>query len=128
DAFAGQRVLVVGMGNTGAEIALELADKGIPVSLAVRSPLNIVRRDVLGRPTQLTSIMLDRLPPRLGEPIARFLRDLTVGDLGRWGIATSPMSPLRQLRLEGRTPVIDIGTIAAIRRGEILVRPGIARF
>ncbi len=128
DAFAGQRVLVVGMGNTGAEIALDLAERGITATLAVRSPLNIVRRDVLGRPTQLTSIMLDRLPPRVGEPVARFLRDLTVGDLGRWGITTAQQSPLRQLRLEGRTPVIDIGTVAAIRRGEILVRPGIERF
>jgi len=128
DAFAGQRVLVVGMGNTGAEIALDLAEKGIAVTLAVRSPLNIVRRDVLGRPTQLTSIMLDRLPPRVGDPVAKFLRNLTVGDLARWGIARAQQSPLRQLRLEGRTPVIDIGTVAAIRRGEILVRPGIERF
>jgi len=127
-AFAGQRVLVVGMGNTGAEIALDLAESGVAVTLAVRSPLNIVRRDVLGRPTQLSSIMLDRLPPRLGDAIARFLRDLTVGDLGRWGIATARQSPLRQLRLEGRTPVIDIGTVDAIRRGAIQVRPGIDRF
>lgn len=126
--FAGQRVLVVGMGNTGAEIALDLAGQGTAVTVSVRSPLNIVRRDIFGRPTQLTSIMLDRLPPRIGDAIAKLSRNLTIGDLGRWGIATSDQSPLRQLRLEGRTPVIDIGTVAAIRRGEILVRPGIERF
>lgn len=126
--FVGQRVLVVGMGNTGAEIALDLAERGIAVTVAVRSPLNIVRRDVLGRPSQLSAIMLDRLPPRLGDAVASFLRDLTVGDLSPWGIAKPDHSPLRQLRLEGRTPVIDIGTVDAIRRGAIQVRPGIERF
>lgn len=127
EGFVGQRVLVVGMGNTGAEIALDLAERGVAVTVAVRSPLNIVRRDVFGRPSQLSGIMLDRLPPRLGDAVASFLRDRTVGDLRPWGIETPRRSPLRQLRLEGRTPVIDIGTVDAIRRGVIQVRPGIER-
>src|SRR5207245_2047420 len=33
--FAGRRVLVVGMGNTGAEIALDLAEQGVAVALSV---------------------------------------------------------------------------------------------
>jgi cation diffusion facilitator CzcD-associated flavoprotein CzcO len=126
--FAGQRVLVVGMGNTGAEIALDLAEHGVEVALAVRSPVNLVHRDVLGRPTQVTSMMLARLPTRIGDAVARVLRDLTVGDLGRYGLRTSTMSPLRQLREEGRTPVIDVGTLGMIKRGKIAVRPGIERF
>jgi cation diffusion facilitator CzcD-associated flavoprotein CzcO len=126
--FAGQRVLVVGMGNTGAEIALDLAEHGVRAAISVRSPLNIVYRDVLGRPTQQTSIALSKLPVAWGDAIARLLCDLTVGDLRRWGIQTSPVSPLRQLREHGKTPVIDVGTLARIKRGEIKVRPGIARF
>lgn len=124
--FAGQRVLVVGMGNTGAEIALDLAEQGVAVALSVRSPVNIVKRDVLGRPTQLSSLMLSRLPPALGDRLATWLRDLTVGDLSRHGLHTPAGSPLRQLREEGKTPVIDIGTVAAIRDGRIAVYPGIA--
>lgn len=113
------------MGNTGAEIALDLAEQGAQPTVAVRSPLNIVYRDVLGCPTQLTSLMLARLPRRIGDSVARFLRDATVGDLGRWGIRTPRISPLAQLRDEGRTPVIDVGTLALIRQGRITVRPGI---
>jgi indole-3-pyruvate monooxygenase len=124
-SFAGQNVLVVGMGNTGAEIALDLTEQGVRAALSVRSPLNIVHRDVLGRPTQLTSIMLAKLPQRLGDAAARLLRNLTVGDLRRWGLMTSPLSPLRQLREFGKTPVIDVGTLARIKRGEIVVHPGI---
>jgi cation diffusion facilitator CzcD-associated flavoprotein CzcO len=126
-AFAGRRVLVVGMGNTGAEIALDLAEHGVGVALSVRSPVNIVHRDVLGRPTQQTSIMLSRLPTALGDALARILCDVTVGDIGRYGLPRSRESPLRQLREHGRTPVIDVGTLARIKSGEIAVFPGLRR-
>lgn len=123
--FAGMRVLVVGMGNTGAEIALDLCEQGVQVALSVRAPVNIVHRDVLGRPTQRTSLLLARLPPRLGDALAGLLRDLSVGDLSRFGLRTPARSPLAQLREEGRTPMIDVGTLARIRRGEIAVYPGV---
>lgn len=125
--FLGRRVLVVGMGNTGAEIALDLAQADVPVALSVRSPVNIVRRDVLGRPTQLTSILLSRLPRPVAFAVAARLRDWTVGDLRAFGLATPRASPLQQLVEEGRTPVIDVGTLALIRQGRIAVRAGIER-
>jgi cation diffusion facilitator CzcD-associated flavoprotein CzcO len=126
--FAGRRVLVVGMGNTGAEIALDLAEHEVPVAISVRSPVNVVYRDVAGRPTQLTSMALSRLPQKMGDAVALALRNLTVGKLERYGMRTSNVSPLKQLREEGRTPVIDVGTLAMIRKGRIAVRPGIESF
>jgi cation diffusion facilitator CzcD-associated flavoprotein CzcO len=126
--FAGQRVLVVGMGNTGAEIALDLVEQGVQAALSVRSPVNIVHREVLGRPTQRTSILLAKLPAAWGEALATLLRRLSVGDLSRWGLQTAAVSPLRQLREHGKTPVIDVGTLARIKRGEIKVHPGIEGF
>ncbi len=43
-------MLVVGYGNSGAEIALDLAEAGIDVTLAVRSPVNVVPRELFGVP------------------------------------------------------------------------------
>jgi cation diffusion facilitator CzcD-associated flavoprotein CzcO len=53
--YRGSRVLVIGMGNTGAEIALDLSEAGIPVWLSVRGEVNIVPRDLNGRPVQVTT-------------------------------------------------------------------------
>ena len=126
--FSGQRVLVVGLGNSGAEIALDLAQQGASVALSVRSPQNIVYRDVLGVPVHLTALLLSRLPAAWGDAVSAVLRDMTVGDLRRWGIRTSTLAPMRQVRELGRAPLIDTGTVACIRRGGIAVHPGIARF
>jgi len=125
--FQGMRVLVVGMGNTGAEIALDLCEHGVPVSISVRGPVNVLPRDVLGRPTQLTAMMLARLPFDLGNSIGSFLRRLTVGDLTRFGIATPRIAPIEQLRVHGKTPVIDLGTVARIKAGDIGVHGAIER-
>lgn len=125
--FAGDVVLVVGMGNTGAEIALDLSDAGIETTISVRGPVNIVPRDVMGRPTQLTARMLGRLPVDVGDRIGTLLRRMTVGDLTRYGIATPEIAPLAQLRERGKTPVIDVGTVEAIKKGRIAVRPAIDR-
>ena len=126
--FAGQSVLVVGMGNTGAEIALDLSEAGVDTTISVRGPVNIVPRDVLGRPTQLTARMLARFPSGLGDRLGSLLRSMTVGDLSRYGIATPELAPLAQLRERGKTPVIDMGTVARIKSGEIAVRPAIDHF
>jgi cation diffusion facilitator CzcD-associated flavoprotein CzcO len=126
--FAGQSVLVVGMGNTGAEIALDLSEAGVGTTISVRGPVNVVPRDVLGRPTQLTARMLARLPSGLGDRLGSLLRSVTVGDLSRYGIATPELAPLAQLRERGKTPVIDIGTVSRIKTGEIEVGPAIDHF
>lgn len=128
DPFAGARVLVVGMGNTGAEIALDLSEHGVAATISVRGTVNVIRRDVLGLPVQLTALRLQRLPTALAAPIGRLLQSITVGSLRRWGLERPPHSPLMQLRTTGKTPVIDIGTIEAIKRGRISVRPAIRRF
>lgn len=126
--LAGEDVLVVGMGNTGAEIALDLLEQGARPTLSVRSPVNIVPRDILGRPTAKTALLLGRLPPRVADPVGTFLRRLFVGDLTRHGIRTPSMPPLAQLREQGKTPVIDVGTVAEIKKGRIRVVGGIERF
>ena len=126
--FSGKKVLVVGMGNTGAEIALDLSEHDIPTFLSVRGSVNIIPRDVLGRPTQQSAHMLAKLPNWLGDWIGAQIQKLSFGDLRPYGLIPSSMPPARQLRETGKTPVIDIGTVEHIKAGKIQVVPGITSF
>jgi indole-3-pyruvate monooxygenase len=127
EAFAGQRVLVVGAGNTGAEIALDLAERGARPTLAVRAPVNVVPRDLFGMPIQLTSIRLRHAPLKLADAIGRLASRLAFGNLARLGLPRPAMGPISAIKLRQRIPLIDVGTIAAIKRGAIAVKPGVAR-
>src|SRR4051812_5096157 len=60
--FAGERVLVVGFGNSGGEIAVDLVEQGAKPALAVRSAVNLLPRDLLGLPLLDVAIPLSMLP------------------------------------------------------------------
>ena len=126
--FAGRRVLVVGAGNTGAEIALDLLEHGATPTLSVRAPINVVPRDVLGIPMQVTSIRLRKLPIKLADRIGRIVSRLAFGDLTRHGLPRPELGPLSSIKLRGRIPLIDVGTVAAIKRGAIAVKPALTGF
>ena len=121
----GNRILVVGMGNSGAEIALDLALNGKTTYLSVRGPVNIVPRDFLGNPTQLTAKKLAIFPPFIGDRLGRLVQYFSIGNLNKYGIKRPNIFPAKQLRTLGKTPVIDLGTVAEIKKGNISIRPGI---
>lgn len=125
--FAGQRVLVVGAGNSGAEIALDLTEHGAHPTLAVRSPVNVVPREFLGLPTQVASIALRRAPVGLADGIGRLASRIAFGDLTRHGLPRPAEGPISAVEKRRRIPIIDVGTVAAIKRGAIAIKPGVAR-
>lgn len=128
DACAGKRILVVGFGNSGGEIALDLANAGIDVALAVRGPVQILPRDLLGFPILSWAILYRRLPARLVDFINAPVLRLAVGNIERLGLRRAAKGPRRMVEEDGRVPLIDIGTLARIRDGSIGIRGGIDRF
>ena len=113
--YAGRDVLVVGTGNTGTEIATDLAEHGATrVWLAVRTPPHIIRRDMLGWPAQGTGILVRRLPPRLVDRVAHGLAAVQDPDLSAYGMARADPGLYSRV-LVGRVPVQDVGIVDAIR-------------
>jgi cation diffusion facilitator CzcD-associated flavoprotein CzcO len=125
-SYAGRRVLVVGLGNSGGEIALDLAEHGIDVTLSVRGPVSVIPRDLLGLPILTWAVLLDKLPARLADLASWPLIRLSIGSLRRLGLTPTEDGPFTTIYRRGRIPLIDFGTIAAIRKGRIKVRPDIA--
>jgi putative flavoprotein involved in K+ transport len=117
--YAGRDVLVVGTGNTGMEIATDLAEHGATrVWLAVRTPPHILPRSRLGWPAQATGILVRRLPPRLVDRVATVLAVVQEPDLTEYGMPRAG-ADLYSRVLDGRIPVQDVGVVDAIRAGRV---------
>jgi cation diffusion facilitator CzcD-associated flavoprotein CzcO len=127
-AYAGKRVLVVGFGNSGGEIALDLANAGIDTTLAVRGAVQILPRDLLGIPILSWAIAQKSLPARIVDFINAPVIRLAVGPIERLGLQRAAKGPRRMIEEDGRVPLLDIGTLARIRDGSIKVRGGIDHF
>jgi cation diffusion facilitator CzcD-associated flavoprotein CzcO len=125
--YAGKRVLVAGFGNSGGEIALDLANAGVDVALAVRSPVQILPRDLLGFPILTWAILYRRLPARLVDMINAPILRLAVGGIEDLGLRRAAKGPRQMVEEDGRVPLIDIGTLARIRDGSIRIYGGIDR-
>ncbi len=128
DPYRGRRVLVVGAGNSGAEIAVDLTRSGASeVLLSVRTPPGIVRRDTLGVPSQLLGVASSRLPVGAVDRIAKTLRRAAFGDLAALGLP-SPEKPYSEFLRRRVIPIVDVGLVAAVESGAVKVVPGLERF
>ena len=125
--YAGKRVLVVGFGNSGGEIALDLAEAGIDTTIAVRGPVQILPRDLLGLPILTWAIAQRHLPTRVADFINAPVIRLSVGSIEKLGMRRAAKGPRQMVEEDGRVPLLDIGTVAKIRAGKIKVRGDIAK-
>ena len=117
--YAGRDVLVVGVGNTGAEIAVDLVESGASrVRLAVRTVPHIVRRSTAGWAAQYSGVLVRRLPVGLVDRISRAQAKVAVPDLSAHGLPR-PDTGLYTRVKQGAIPVQDVGLIDAVRKGRV---------
>ncbi|KAJ1269973.1 hypothetical protein BS78_06G019200 [Paspalum vaginatum] len=129
DAYRGQRVLVVGCGNSGMEVSLDLCDHGARPAMVVRDAVHVLPREVLGKSTFELAVLLMRwLPLWLADWIMIILAWLVLGNLARLGMRRPAAGPLELKETHGRTPVLDCGALARIRAGDIDVVPAVKSF
>jgi putative flavoprotein involved in K+ transport len=119
EPYTGRDVLVVGAGNTGAEIAVDLVEHGARrVRLAFRTPPHIVRRSLA---TQVSSVLFRYAPTAIADPVGKLVRRLTVPDLSGRGLpAPGHGSPGIYTRAKrGEIPILDVGLIDAVQAGQV---------
>uniref|UniRef100_A0AAU3GSM8 NAD(P)/FAD-dependent oxidoreductase n=1 Tax=Streptomyces sp. NBC_01401 TaxID=2903854 RepID=A0AAU3GSM8_9ACTN len=118
--YAGRDVLVVGIGNTGAEIAVDLVEGGASrVRIAVRTVPHIVRRSTAGWPAQASAVLVRRLPVGLVDRAGRLMCRIAVPDLTEQGLPR-PDTGLYSRVKEGAIPVQDVGLIDAVKTGRVV--------
>ncbi|GMI69937.1 YUCCA 3 [Hibiscus trionum] len=128
-SYSGERVLVVGCGNSGMEVSLDLCNHNANPSMVVRSSVHVLPREVFGKSTfELAVSMMKWLPLWLVDKIMLILAHLILGNTEKYGLKRPCMGPLELKNTAGKTPVLDIGALDKIRSGEIKIVPGIKKF
>ncbi|XP_021762603.1 probable indole-3-pyruvate monooxygenase YUCCA3 [Chenopodium quinoa] len=129
EQYRGKKVMVVGCGNSGMEVSLDLCNHDVQPLLCVRSSVHVLPKDVLGKSTfELAMTLLRWFSLRTVDKILLFLASLLLGNTDKYGLKRPEVGPMELKNTEGKTPVLDLGTFGKIRSGQIKVVPGIKRF
>jgi len=123
DPFRGQRVLVVGAGNSAAEIAVELARLASHAALSMREGTYLIPNRMFGQPVDIVyAFWNSKLPrPLLGSALKLWLR-LAVGKWEDYGLQTPTGAPLE------KHPTVNSSVLEALRHGRLVARGGIERY
>lgn len=113
--FVGKRVLVIGVGNTGADISVELAESGATASIAVADGVDFVPYPSSARAMEVAATLFRILPNRIGD---RLLKRPDFADIGLPG---HPLPPTKAY------PVVGFKLPDAVRAGHVKTFKGIER-
>ncbi|XP_057744082.1 probable indole-3-pyruvate monooxygenase YUCCA5 [Arachis stenosperma] len=128
EKFRGKKVLVVGCGNSGMELSLDLCNYNASPSMVVRSSVHVLPREICGKSTFELAVMLMKwLPLWLVDKLLLILAWLVLGNIAKYGLKRPAEGPLQLKNSKGKTPVLDIGALEKIRSGDIKVVPGIKK-
>ena len=124
DILAGKRVLVIGGGNSGCDLAVEAALYAKSAHLSLRRGYHFLPKFLLGGPTDSGGERLHRwgLPLALRRWITKLLLYVAVGPIQRYGL------PRPDHDLFETHPIINSQLPYFVGHGRVQVRPGIDRF
>jgi putative flavoprotein involved in K+ transport len=120
--FRGRRVLVVGAGNSAADIAVQLAADGAhQVWLAVRTPPHLVRRAIGPLPSDVFLELFARVPAGRIDPLIAVFNRVCFGDLSRFGLHRPPLGLKATVEQRGRIPTLADELIDVVRTKRVQV-------
>ena len=123
DLFRGRRVLVVGIGNSGVDIACDAAPVAAATLLSTRRGAHVLPKHLLGRPIDRWGTgLISYLPPRVqGWAIGAAVR-LARGPLSSYGL------PEPAHRVDQAHPTLSSSLLALLREGRIRAVPDVRAF
>ncbi|MFL5895255.1 MAG: flavin-containing monooxygenase [Thermoleophilaceae bacterium] len=120
EPYAGKHVLVVGTGNSGAEICVDLVEGGAKrVRLSVRTPPTVLLRDANGVPGQVLGLVFRHLPVPLMDRIWPAVQKSAVGDLSAHGLPNPPPGAYSKFMRDDVVPILDVGLVPLLKEGKV---------
>ncbi|CAL4990063.1 unnamed protein product [Urochloa decumbens] len=121
--YSGKNALVVGCGNSGMQIAYDLASHGANTSIVVRSPVHVMTKEII----RLGMTLVQHTTVNIVDDLLVRMSNIVFGDLSRHGIVKPKAGPLLLKEKTGRSAVIDVGTVGLIKKGIIKVHENISK-
>jgi cation diffusion facilitator CzcD-associated flavoprotein CzcO len=122
DPFRGRRVLVVGAGNSGADIAVDVARLASRAAISMREATYVVPKLMFGKPADVVyEFWRGKVPMPLLRPALKLWLRLAIGKWEDYGLRTPAHAPMR------KPPTLNSGLLEALRHGRLAARPGIER-
>ena len=115
-----RRVVVVGMGNSAMDIAVDASYHAAATTLVARSGVHVVPKYILGKPLD-SGVRPSRIPFQLLLGGMQVVLRLTVGPMERYGL------PNPDHRLGRTHPTVSTRILDRLAHGEIAVKRGIER-
>jgi cation diffusion facilitator CzcD-associated flavoprotein CzcO len=123
DVLAGKRVLVLGIGNSATDLAVESSRIADHTILAMRRGAHIIPKYIRGKPTdELGNERFARLPVALTRPLFGRTLKVAAGEVTDYGL------PEPDHRLGEAHPTISSDLLPRLGHGDIEVKPNIERF
>ncbi|KAK1620346.1 hypothetical protein QYE76_025863 [Lolium multiflorum] len=116
--YSGRNMLVVGSGNSRMEIAYDLASHGANTSIVIRSPIHVMTKELI----RLGMSLVHHFPLMMVDVLIVMMANFIFGDLSSYGIKRPKKGPFVLKSETSRSPVIDVGTVGLIKKGNIKVR------
>ncbi|CAN6321365.1 unnamed protein product [Urochloa humidicola] len=129
ERFKGMRVLVVGCGNSGMEMCLDLCEHGAKPFMSVRSGVHVLPREMFGTSTfGIAMKLLKWLPIKLVDRFLLLVAKMVLGDTEKHGLRRPKLGPLEIKNITGKSPVLDVGAWSLIKSGNIKIVPEVESF
>ncbi len=126
--LAGSRILVVGTGNSGVEIATLLAAEGSSrVSISMRTVPLMLKRELGPLPITLLAELGRALPDSAIDWFGRTLHRRMWSDLAPYGMAETTKR-LSMMKHRYYSPPLDNGFATALKRGALEIVPAVTGF
>ncbi|MEU8205235.1 NAD(P)-binding domain-containing protein [Streptosporangium sp. NPDC049046] len=116
--FEGRRVLIVGLGNSGADIACDAAAHADKAFISTRRGYHFIPKHIMGKPSDTS----EHLPIWVERLLYRTVSPIMIGDVRRWGL------PRPDHKLFESHPLINTQLLHYLQHGDITAKPGISRF
>jgi hypothetical protein len=122
EEFKGKRVMIIGAGNSGADIACDAAKFSDKAFISMRRGYHFIPKHLFGVPADELSEKGPQLPLWMSRAVMQVMLRVINGDTGRFGL------PKPDHKLFESHPLMNSQLLHYLQHGDIQIKPDVSHF